>query len=106
MQREIETVAFHLFGDPQADDHVDDLEKDQRDDGIVDEHDADALELVEHLAGVALDQAGSAAIFVDGKHAGEQRAGDAADRMDAEAVKRIVDACLLYTSDAADEEDS
>src|SRR5208283_3674593 len=92
MQREIETVALYLFGDSQADDHVDDLEDDQRHDGIVEEHDADALELVENLAGIAFDQARGATVLVDREHAGEQRADDAADRVDAEAVQRVVDA--------------
>src|ERR1035441_4958014 len=92
MQREIETFAFHLGGDTQADDRVDDLQEDQRDNGVVHYHDDDAFDLVHHLRGVAFDQARGTAVFVDRKHAGEQCADDAADTVYTEAVERVVSA--------------
>jgi hypothetical protein len=42
------------------------------------------------LAGIALDQARSAAVFADGEYAGEDRAGGAADGVYAESVERVV----------------
>src|SRR5262249_57288747 len=39
VQREIETLALHLIADAQSDEDVDDLEDDQRHDGVVDEDD-------------------------------------------------------------------
>ena len=66
------------------------LQDDQADDRVVDDDDADADELVDHLSGVALDQAGRAAIFADGEDAGQDGAGGAADRMHAEGVERVV----------------
>src|SRR5205823_4798358 len=55
MQGEIETFALHVLGDAQPDDRIENLEDDQRDDSIVDEHDGDAFDLVDHLAGVAFE---------------------------------------------------
>ena len=43
MQREIETLALHLVAHAQPDEDVDDLEDDQRHDGVVDEDDDDAF---------------------------------------------------------------
>src|SRR4029077_15532368 len=90
MQSEIETFPFHFVGDAQADDRIEHFEKDQRDDGIVDDYDRDAFDLIDHLGSIALDQAGGAAVFTDGEHAGEQRADDTADTMHTEAVERII----------------
>ena len=70
VQSEIEAVALDFFADPQADDQVDDFQDDQGHDHVVDEHGADADALVEHLAGIALDQARRAAVSRDGEHAG------------------------------------
>src|SRR5215831_10074110 len=78
VQREIETLALHLIADTQSDEDVDDLEDDQRHDGVVDEDDDDALDLVDYLHRVAFDQAGGAAVLLDREHAGEQRADGAA----------------------------
>src|SRR5262244_2155303 len=90
VQREIETLALHLIADAQSDEDVDDLEDDQRHDGVVDEDDDDALDLVDHLHRVAFDQAGGAAVLLDREHAGEQRADGAADGVHAEGVERII----------------
>src|SRR5260370_40053203 len=46
VQREIETLALYLIADAQSDEDVDGLENDQRHDGVVDEDDHDALDLV------------------------------------------------------------
>ena len=78
VQREIETLALHLIADAQSDEDVDDLEDDQRHDGVVDEDDDDAFDLVDYLHRVAFDQAGRAAVLLDREHAGEQRADAAA----------------------------
>src|SRR5262245_65795238 len=90
VQREIETLALHLIADAQSDEDVDDLEDDQRHDGVVDEDDDDALDLVDHLHRVAFDQAGGAAVLLDREHAGEQRADDAADGVHADGVERDI----------------
>src|SRR4249919_1784115 len=52
VQSEIEAFALHLFGDAQANDRIDDLEQDQRDDRVIDDYDRNALDLVDHLRGV------------------------------------------------------
>src|SRR5262249_19183670 len=111
VQREIETLALHLIADAQPDEDVHDLEDDQRHDGVVDEDDDDALDLVDHLHRVAFDQAGRAAVLLDREHAGEQRAaGDragekradgAADGVHAEGVERIIVAQHVLQAGAA-----
>src|SRR6266516_4812151 len=63
VQREIETLALHLVGDPQSDEDVDDLEDDQRHDGVVDEDDDDAFDLVDDLHRVAVDQPARAVVL-------------------------------------------
>src|SRR5262245_61664318 len=68
VQCEIETFALHLVAHAQPDEDVDDLEDDQRHDGVVDEDDHDAIDLVEELCRVAFDQAGGAAILLDREH--------------------------------------
>ena len=57
---------------------------------VVDDDGADADQLVDHLARVAFDEAGVAAVLVDREDAGQDRADDAADAVDAEAVERVV----------------
>src|SRR4029079_13578714 len=101
VEREIETLALDLVGDAQPDEDVDDLENDQRHDGVVAEHDEDAVELVEHLHRIAIEQAGLAAICLDRKHAGEQRAHDAANSVHAEGVERVVVAQHVLQAGAA-----
>src|SRR4029079_9869838 len=95
VQSEIEAFAFDLFGDAEPDDRIDDLEQDQRDDGVIDNYDGDALDLVDHLGGIALDQAGGAAVLIDREYAGEQRTDYSANTMHAEAVE-----CIVRTKDA------
>src|SRR5262249_4008779 len=81
VQREIETLAFHFAGHAEADDHVDDLKNDQRDHHVIDEDTADADGLIEHLAGIALDQSGGAAVLTDREYAGKQRTGRSSERV-------------------------
>src|SRR5690349_16018267 len=90
VQGEIEAFALHLFLHAQADHDVDDLQDDERHHEVVDEHDADADALVDDLRGIALDQAGRAAVCLDREHAGEDRTGGAAERVHAEGVERVV----------------
>src|SRR5208282_2027985 len=90
VQRQIEAVALDLFLDAQAHDQIDRLEDDERDDGVIDQDDDDALRLVQHLEPIALDRARGAAVFLDGEDAGQERADDAAHRVDAEGVERVV----------------
>ena len=79
MQSEIETVALDFFADAQADHEIDELENDQGHDHVVDEHGADADALVEHLAGIAFDQARGAAVGGDREYAGQDGACGAAE---------------------------
>src|SRR3984893_12185728 len=83
VQRDVETFALDFGGDAQADDEVDDLEDDQRDDGVIDDDDDHALDLVEHLGRIALDEAGGSTILLDREHAGEDCAGGRAHAADA-----------------------
>src|ERR1043166_9724583 len=57
MEGEVEAFLLDVAGHAQADDDVDDLEDDQRHDHVVADHDGDAVDLVEHLARVAFEQA-------------------------------------------------
>ncbi len=90
VESEIKTFALDVLTHAQADNHVDDFKDDQGHDHVIDEHGADADELGDDLAGIAFEQAGSAAIRRHREHAGEDGTGRAADRMDAERVERIV----------------
>src|SRR5262249_43926232 len=90
VQREIETLAFHFAGHAEADDHVDDLTHDQRDPHVIDHTQADADGLIEHLARIALDQSGGAAVLTDREYAGKQRTGRSSERVYAEYVERII----------------
>src|SRR5580700_7540910 len=87
---EIEAVAFHLFGDAQPDSDIDNLQDDEGNDRVVNDDRAHPLELVDELSDVAFQQTGVAAVLVDRKHARQQRPDNAADRMHAEAIKRVV----------------
>src|SRR5262249_60280420 len=65
VQREVETLAFHLIAHAQADEDVDDLEDDQRHDRVVDKDNDDALGLIEHLHCVAFNKPGRPAVLLD-----------------------------------------
>jgi len=67
----------------------------------VDEHRDDADRLVDHLHRIAFEQAGGAAVLVDREHAGEQRAGGAADSVHPERVERVVIAEHVLEAGAA-----
>src|SRR5258708_23257692 len=97
----METFALDLLADSQADEDVDDLEDDQRHDGVVDEDNHEAFDLVEQLHRIAFDQAGRAAVLLDREHAGEQRAHGSPDRVHAECVERIVIAQHVLQAGAA-----
>src|ERR1700676_2161106 len=90
MQREIEAVSLDVLRHAQADKHLDHGQDDQAGDGIIDEHDGDPDALVEELTNVALQNARGSAVLLDREHPGQQRPDDAADRMHAEAIQRIV----------------
>jgi hypothetical protein len=70
VQRDVEPLALDSPRDAQADHGVDDPENYQRGAGVIDDDDADALNLVDHLRGVAFEQAGGAAILADREYAG------------------------------------
>src|SRR5262249_5840383 len=101
VQREVEAFAFDLFADPQTDEEVHDLEQDQRNDGVIDEHGDDADALVDELLDVAIERAGGSAVLLDREDAGEQRADDAADRVHAERVERVIVAEHVLEAGAA-----
>ena len=90
MQGEVEAVALDLFRDAQTDDRLDDREDDEGDDCVIHDDRDDADALVDDLAGVALEEAGGAAVLLDREHAGQERADHAANAVDAEAVERVV----------------
>src|SRR5215469_9646771 len=90
VQRQIEAVAFDLFGHAQSDRQIDDLQDDQRHDDVISEDDADADALIEHLAPIALKGACGVAVSFDRKDTGEYGAGRAADAVHAESVERVI----------------
>src|SRR6202034_2490322 len=101
VEGEIEPFTLDVLADAQPDDQIDDLEDDQRHDHVVDEHAADADDLVEHLAGIALDQSGGTAVGADSEHAGEDRAGGSANRVHAEGIERVIVAEHVLEAGAA-----
>src|SRR6185437_11470076 len=99
VKSEVETVLLDLGIDPQADHDIDDLQQDQRHDHVVDDDDQHAFDLVQHLPGIAFDQARGAAVFADREDAGQDRTGSAADRMHAERIEGVI-----VTEDVFDED--
>src|SRR5215472_2913302 len=71
VQCQVETVALGLLLDAQADDDVDHLEDDEAGEHVPRNDDRDALDLVEDLARIALEQAGGAAVLLNREHAGQ-----------------------------------
>src|SRR5262245_7075884 len=65
VQRKIEAFALDLLAYPQTDEEIDDLEQDQRDHGVVDEHSDDADALIDDLLHVAIERAGGSAVLLD-----------------------------------------
>src|SRR6267378_8028004 len=90
VQREIETVALRVLRHAEADEHLDHEEDDQAGDGIIDKDDSDPDALIEELTNVSLQNTRRSAVLLDGEHPGQQRPDDAANRMHAEAIQRIV----------------
>ena len=78
MECEVEAVSFDLLAHPEADGGIQDFQDDQTGNGVVDDHGEDADRLVHDLPGIAFDEAGCAAILVDGEDAGEERASGTA----------------------------
>ena len=60
MQREVEAF-ISTSAETRSPMVIEHLEDDERDDGVVDEDDGDAGDLIEDLPGIAFDQAGGAA---------------------------------------------
>src|SRR5262249_52732384 len=90
MEREVEALALGLWFHAQADHHVDDPEKDQRHDRVVDKDDGDADALIDELHRIAFEHTSGAAVLLDCEHAGEERPHDAANRMHPEGVERVI----------------
>src|SRR6266699_6300375 len=90
MQGEVETFALGVLRHPQADKHLDHHQDDQAGDGIIDEDDGDPDALIEELTNVSLQDARRSAVLLDCEHPSQQRPDDAANRMHAEAIQRIV----------------
>src|SRR5258707_7445703 len=90
VQCEVETVALGVLCHAQADKHLDHAEDDQAGDGIIDEDDRDPDALIEELTDISLQNARRSAVLLDREHPGQQCADDAANRMHAEAIQRIV----------------
>src|ERR1700738_3298556 len=90
MQREIETVALGVLRHAQADKHLDHGEDDQAGDGIINEDSGDPDALIKELADVSFQNARGFAVLLDTDHPGQKRPDDAANRMHAEAIQRIV----------------
>ncbi len=87
---DVETLDLDLLGDPQTDDHVDDLEDDERARRRPDDGREDAVELVQTWPALPSSRPGLAADRLDGEDAGQDRADEAADGVDAEGVERVV----------------
>src|SRR6266851_3570432 len=90
VQREVEALALDILRHAQSDEHLDHEQDDQAGDGIINEDDGDADALIEELTNVPLQNTRGSAILLDRKHPGQQRPDDAANRMHAEAIQRIV----------------
>src|SRR6202165_1554233 len=90
VQREVEAVALGVLRHAEADKHLDDEEDDQTGDGVISEDDGDPDELIEALTNVSLQHTPRSSVLLDCKHPGQQRPDDAANRMHAEAIQRIV----------------
>src|ERR1043166_5084655 len=86
----IQPFQLLLLRNPERHESTDELEQDESEPGGPDQRDGYSVELQQYLPRDALDQARRTADRGGGEHAGEQRAGDAADAVDAEHVERIV----------------
>src|ERR1700681_1990081 len=92
MQIEVETLALAVEVHPEADNKVDELEQDQRDNRVIRDGAADAVELDEHLLRVAVDQT-ALTVAADRRHredAGQEGSDRAADAMHAKGIKAVV----------------
>ena len=101
MGRDVQPFALVFFRDTQADGQVADLVRDERDDAGPEDRDADGLGLdpqlgdVARVLGLARDPVGHdvrAPEIRRYEYAGQRRTQDAADRVHAEDVQRVVHA--------------
>src|ERR1700749_3099374 len=90
MQREIESLPFRFVRHPQADEYLDHEQDNQADDRVINEDRGNADALIEELTDIAFQNTRGPAILLDREYPGQQRTDDAADRMHAEAIQRIV----------------
>src|SRR6266404_2273840 len=90
VQREIETVALRILRHAEADNHLDREEDDQTGDGIINEDDGDPDALIEELTSISFQNTRRSAVLLDCEYPGQQRPDDAANRMHAETIQRIV----------------
>ena len=70
VERDVQALAFMLFVDAEADDSIDDLEKDQRRYGAINDRGDDAVDLSTNLTNVAFECPGRTTDRFDGEHAG------------------------------------
>ena len=106
MQAGIEPLHFLIFGDAKADGGIHDLEDHQGSYDTEAPGDGNADSLIEHLAGVAVDQAEglsfAGGVFervvdgIGGEDAGEDCADRSARAVDTEGIEGIVVAELLF----------
>src|SRR5581483_1048083 len=90
MLRNIQALELVLLRDPQRHEDADELEDRVSDTRAPHQCDHNPIELDQQLLGMTLDQARHPANGGGREHAGEQRAGHAADGMHAEHVERMV----------------
>jgi hypothetical protein len=94
VQRNVQALAFLLFGDAQSNGHVDYLQKDEADDKAINHRGSDPPQLRDDGAVAPL-------ISLLAKTPGQQRADDAADAVHAEGVQRIVITERTFFSEVA-----
>src|SRR5229473_7588738 len=92
VQIDVEALDLLFVGHAQADQRIDDLEKDEGGDGAPGDADQAAPELGQDLAAIAVYKPplALAADRLDGEHAGQDGADETADAVHAEGVERIV----------------
>src|SRR3990172_5984708 len=87
VQANVQTITLDLFGDPETDNGIDELEQDEGDDRAIGDRGDHAIDLGYHLTALTIDQAdriGRAGHRRGGKHAGPNRADEAAAAMHTE----------------------
>src|SRR3979411_2021864 len=90
VQREVQPFPLDVLRHAKTDEHLDHEKDDQADDGVINENGGHADALVEELSNVALQTAWGSTVLLDREHPGQKRPDDAADRMNAETIQRVV----------------